>query len=119
MDGNPLFRPGQPRCWLRTVSAILEQDVHGDGWSRAQAMHLIHDAFQRACEAEGKRARAIDRRAAADCCAGVQEQVDLLQAMEARPGGGFGATAHYAQMLPWSAPRIRYVGERMLAESIR
>ncbi len=121
MDGDPLFRLVQLKFYLRTVAnAILDQGVHVDGWSRERAMHLmVHDTFQQEREASGKWVRAqLTSAQLPTYFVGVQEQLDLRDAMQSKLGDKFDAKAYHDQVLSHGAPATRYVRELMLEKPI-
>ncbi len=122
LDGDPLFRLVQLKFYLRTVAnAILDQGVQVDGWSRAQAMHLmVHDTFQQEREASGKWVRAqLTSAQLPTYFVGVQEQFDLRDAMQRKLGDAFDLKAYHDQVLSYGAPPTRYVRELMLEQPIR
>ncbi len=122
LDNDPLFHLVQLKFYLRTVAnAILDQGVHVDGWSREQAMQLMtHDTFQQESEAAGKWTRAqLTSAQLPTYFVGVQEQLDLREAVRARQGAAFNLKAYHDQVLSYGAPPVRYVHELMLDEPIR
>ncbi|MBN8717409.1 MAG: DUF885 domain-containing protein [Xanthomonadales bacterium] len=122
LDGDPLFHLVQLKFYLRTIAnALLDQGVHVDGWSRAQAMRLMtHDAFQQESEAAGKWVRAqLTSAQLPTYFVGVQEHLDLREAMRRRLGERFDLKAYHDQVLSYGAPPVRYVRELMLDEPIR
>lgn len=119
---DPLFHLVQLKFYLRTVAnAILDQGVHVDGWSREQAMQLmVHDTFQQESEAAGKWVRAqLTSAQLPTYFVGLQEQLDLREAVRARQGAAFNLKAYHDQVLSYGAPPVRYVRELMLGEPIR
>ena len=122
MDHDPLFHLVQLKFYLRTVAnALLDQGVHVDHWSREQAMQLMtRQAFQQEREAAGKWVRAqLSSAQLPTYFVGVQEQLDLRHAMEAKLGNQFNLKAYHDQVLSYGAPPVRYVHELMLDEPIR
>lgn len=122
LDGDPLFHLVQLKFYLRTIAnALLDQGVHVDGWSREQAMHLMtHDAFQQESEAAGKWVRAqLTSAQLPTYFVGVQEHLDLREAMRRKRGDRFDLKAYHDQVLSYGAPPVRYVRELMLDEPIR
>ena len=122
LDNDPLFHLVQLKFYLRTVAnAILDQGVHVDGWTREQAMQLMtHDTFQQESEAAGKWVRAqLTSAQLPTYFVGVQEQLDLREAVRARQGAAFNLKAYHDQVLSYGAPPVRYVRELMLDEPIR
>ncbi|MFN7136692.1 MAG: DUF885 domain-containing protein, partial [Thermomonas sp.] len=119
LDGDPLFHLVQLKFYLRTIAnALLDQGVHVDGWSREQAMHLMtHDAFQQESEAAGKWVRAqLTSAQLPTYFVGVQEHLDLREAMRRKLGDRFDLKAYHDQVLSYGAPPVRYVRELMLDE---
>lgn len=122
LDGDPLFHLVQLKFYLRTIAnALLDQGVHVDGWSREQAMHLMtHDAFQQESEAAGKWVRAqLTSAQLPTYFVGVQEHLDLREAMRRKRSDRFDLKAYHDQVLSYGAPPVRYVRELMLDEPIR
>ncbi len=122
MGGDPLFRLVQLKFYLRTIgNAILDQGVHVDGWTREQAMDLmVRRTFQQEREAAGKWVRAqLTSAQLPTYFVGVQEQLDLRRAVEAREGAAFDAHKYHDRVLSFGAPPVRFVRELMLDEPIR
>jgi uncharacterized protein (DUF885 family) len=122
LDGDPLFRLVQLKFYLRTIgNAILDQGVHVDGWTREQAMDLmVRMTFQQEREAAGKWTRAqLTSAQLPTYFVGVQEQLDLRKAVEAKEGATFDAKRYHDTVLSFGAPPTRYVREMMLDEPIR
>jgi uncharacterized protein (DUF885 family) len=122
LNGDPLFRLVQLKFYLRTIgNAILDQGVHVDGWTREQAMDLmVRLTFQQEREAAGKWVRAqLTSAQLPTYFVGVQEQLDLRKAVEAREGTKFDAKRYHDTVLSFGAPPVRYVREMMLDEPIR
>jgi uncharacterized protein (DUF885 family) len=122
LDGDPLFRLVQLKFYLRTIgNAILDQGVHVDGWTREQAMDLmVRQTFQQEREAAGKWVRAqLTSAQLPTYFVGVQEQLDLRKAMEAKEGAKFEQKRYHDTVLSFGAPPTKYVRELMLGEPIR
>ena len=122
LDGDPLFHLVQLKFYLRTIAnALLDQGVHVDGWTRAQAMHLMtHDAFQQESEAAGKWVRAqLTSAQLPTYFVGAQEHFDLRATMEQKLGAKFDLKAYHDQVLSYGAPPVHFVRELMLDEPIR
>lgn len=122
LDNDPLFHLVQLKFYLRTVAnALLDQGVHVDGWSREQAMYLMtHDVFQQESEAAGKWVRAqLTSAQLPTYFVGVQEQLDLREAVRARQGAAFDLKTYHDQVLSYGAPPVRYVRALMLDEPIQ
>jgi uncharacterized protein (DUF885 family) len=122
LDGDPLFHLVQLKFYLRTIgNAILDQGVHVDGWTREQAMDfMVKRTFQQEREAAGKWVRAqLTSAQLPTYFVGVQEQLDLRKAVEAREGASFNARRYHDRVLSFGAPPIRYVRALMLDEPIQ
>ncbi|HST45889.1 MAG TPA: DUF885 domain-containing protein, partial [Luteimonas sp.] len=122
LDDDPLFRLMQLKFYARSVgNAILDQGIHVDGWSKAQAMDLmVRQTFQQQSEAEGKWVRAqLSSTQLATYFVGAQEHFDLRRAMEAKLGDGFDLKAYHDDVLSHGAPPVRFVRQLMLDEPIR
>ncbi len=122
LDNDPLFRLVQLKFYLRTIgNAILDQGVHVDGWSRAQAMDFMtRQTFQQEREAAGKWVRAqLTSAQLPTYFVGVQEHFDTRRAVEARRGADFDLKAYHDQVLSYGAPPVRFVRQLMLHEPIR
>ncbi|MFT4246408.1 MAG: DUF885 domain-containing protein [Pseudomonas sp.] len=121
LDHDPLFHLVQLKFYLRTIAnAILDQGVHVDGWSQAQAMRLMtHDTFQQESEARGKWVRAqLSSAQLPTYFVGVQEHLDLRQAVREKLGDKFDLKAYHDQVLSYGAPPVRFVRELMLDQPI-
>lgn len=122
LDHDPLFQLVQLKFYLRTIAnALLDQGVHVDGWSREQAMHLMtHDAFQQEREAAGKWVRAqLTSAQLPTYFVGVQEHLDLRDAIRRKLGDRFDLKTYHDQVLSYGAPPVRYVRALMLDEPIQ
>lgn len=122
LDGDPLFRLMQLKFYARTVAnAILDQGLHVDGWSKAQAMDLmVRQSFQQEREAEGKWVRAqLSSGQLATYFVGAQEHFDTRKAWEAKMGDGFDLKQYHDRVLSYGAPPVRFVRQLMLDEAIR
>ena len=122
LDNDPLFRLVQLKFYLRTIgNAILDQGVHVDGWTRAQAMDFMtRQTFQQEREAAGKWVRAqLTSAQLPTYFVGVQEHFDLRKAMEEKQGDAFNLKAYHDQVLSYGAPPVRFVRELMLDEPIQ
>ncbi|SHF37352.1 DUF885 domain-containing protein [Thermomonas hydrothermalis] len=122
LDHDPLFQLVQLKFYLRTIAnALLDQGVHVDGWSREQAMHLMtHDAFQQEREAAGKWVRAqLTSAQLPTYFVGVQEHLDLRDAVRRKLGDRFDLKTYHDQVLSYGAPPVRYVRALMLDEPIQ
>jgi uncharacterized protein (DUF885 family) len=95
---------------LRTITnAILDQAVHVDGISQADAMTLMtKTAFQQEREAAGKWVRAqLSSTQLSTYFVGVSEHDALRAEAEKRPG--FNLKAYHDQVLSYGSPPARYV----------
>jgi uncharacterized protein (DUF885 family) len=122
LKDDPLYRLVQLKFYLRTISnAILDQGVHVDGWSKEQAMELMtHQAFQQQSEAEGKWRRVqLTSAQLPTYFVGLQEQVDMRAAAEARWGKDFTLRRYHDAVLSHGAPPVRFVRALLLDEPIR
>ncbi len=122
LDGDPLFRLVQLKFYLRSIgNAILDQGVHVDGWTRAQAMDFMtRQTFQQEREAAGKWVRAqLTSAQLPTYFVGAQEHFDTRRAVEARRGGAFVLKRYHDQVLSYGAPPVRFVRQMMLDEPIR
>ena len=122
LDNDPLFRLVQLKFYLRTIgNAILDQGVHVDGWSRAQAMDFItRQTFQQEREAAGKWVRAqLTSAQLPTYFVGVQEHFDTRRAVEAKQGADFRLKDYHDRVLSYGAPPVRFVRQLMLDEAIR
>ncbi len=122
LDNDPLFRLVQLKFYLRSLgNAILDQGVHVDGWSRAQAMDFMtRQTFQQEREAAGKWVRAqLTSAQLPTYFVGVQEHFDTRRAVEAKLGSDFRLKAYHDRVLSYGAPPVRFVRQLMLDEAIR
>lgn len=120
-DSDPLFRLVQLKFYLRTIAnAILDQGVHVDGWTHAQAMDLmVNQTFQQEREAEGKWRRVqLTYAQLPTYFVGVQEHFIMRKAMEAKLGSAFDLQKYNDAVLSHGAPPVRYVRELLLDEPI-
>ncbi|MBL6936470.1 MAG: DUF885 domain-containing protein [Alphaproteobacteria bacterium] len=104
---------------LRTITnAILDQAVHVDGISQADAMTLMtKTAFQQEREAAGKWVRAqLSSTQLSTYFVGVSEH-DALRA-DAEKRQGFVLKAYHDQVLSYGSPPVRYVRALMFNEAI-
>ncbi|HKY91637.1 MAG TPA: DUF885 domain-containing protein [Nevskiaceae bacterium] len=119
---DPLFRLVQLKFYLRTIAnAILDSGVHVDGWTREQALDLmVRRTFQQQREAEGKWKRAqLTSAQLPTYFVGVQEQLEMRKAAEAKLGPGFQAKAYHDAVLAHGGPPVRYVRQLLLDEPIQ
>ena len=122
LDNDPLFRLVQLKFYLRTIgNAILDQGVHVDGWTRAQAMDFMtRQTFQQEREAAGKWVRAqLTSAQLPTYFVGAQEHIDARRAVELAQGDRFNLKTYHDQMLSHGAPPVRFARQLMLDEAIR
>ena len=122
LDNDPLFRLVQLKFYLRTIgNAILDQGVHVDGWTRAQAMDFMtRQTFQQEREAAGKWVRAqLTSAQLPTYFVGAQEHFDARRAVELAQGDRFNLKTYHDQMLSYGAPPVRFARQLMLDEAIR
>ncbi len=121
-SSDPLFRLMQLKFYARAVAnAILDQGLHVDNWTKAQAMDLmVKQTFQQEREAEGKWIRAqLSSGQLATYFVGAQEHFDTRRAVEAKQGQAFALKAYHDKVLSYGAPPVRFVRQLMLDEPIR
>ena len=121
LDRDPLFRLMQLKFYARSVgNAILDQGIHVDGWSKAQAMDLmVRQTFQQQSEAEGKWVRAqLSSTQLATYFVGAQEHFDMRRAAQAKLGDRFQLKAYHDRVLSYGAPPVRFARQLMLDEPI-
>lgn len=119
---DPLFRLMQLKFYARAVAnALLDQGVHVDNWTKAQAMDLmVRQTFQQEREAEGKWVRAqLSSGQLATYFVGAQEHFDTRKAWQARQGDAFDLKQYHDKVLSYGAPPVRFVRQLMLGEPIR
>lgn len=118
---DPLFRLMQLKFYARAVAnAILDQGLHVDNWTKAQAMDLmVRQTFQQEREAEGKWVRAqLSSGQLATYFVGAQEHFDTRKAWEAKAGDAFDLKQYHDKVLSYGAPPVRFVRQLMLDEPI-
>ena len=122
LDNDPLFHLVQLKFYLRTMAnAILDQGVHVEGWTRDQAMDLMmRRTFQQEREAAGKWVRAqLSSAQLPTYFVGVQEQLDMREAVRAAWGPKFTLKAYHDAVLSHGAPPVRFTRKLLLNEPIR
>ena len=122
LNNDPLFHLVQLKFYLRTIAnALLDQGVHVDGWTREQAMELMtKQTFQQEREAAGKWVRAqLTSAQLPTYFVGVQEQLDMREAVKKAWGPKFTLKAYHDAVLSYGAPPVRFVREMILDEPIR
>jgi uncharacterized protein (DUF885 family) len=121
LDHDPLYHLIQLKWYLRSIAnAILDQAIHVDGMSEADAMKLMMDGtFQQEREAAGKWTRArLGSTQLPTYFVGVQEHLDLRKAYEEKMGANFNLKAYHDKELSYGSPPVRYVRALMLDEPI-
>lgn len=116
---DPLCKLTQLKVYLRTISnAILDQAIHCDGMTEAEAMTLMtQTAFQAEREAAGKWDRArMSATQLSTYFVGRQEH-DGLRAEAAREPG-FTLKAYHDRVLSYGSPPARYAGALMFGRPI-
>ena len=112
--GDPLTRMVQLKWYLRSVvKAMLDQAVHVDGMSRAQAMKLLTEGgFQEEREAAAKWTRAqLTSAQLSVYFVGAQEHFALRAEAEQRAGAAFDLREYHDKVLSFGAPPVRFVRE--------
>lgn len=116
MGGDPLMQLIQRKWYLRAVAnAILDQAVHVDGISRAEAMRLMtHDTFQEEREAAAKWVRAqLTSVQLSTYFVGAQEHFELREEARRRWGEGFTLKRYHDTVLSFGSPPVRHVRSLM------
>ncbi|HKP66436.1 MAG TPA: DUF885 domain-containing protein [Casimicrobiaceae bacterium] len=122
LDNDPLYHLVHLKWDLRAISnAILDQAIHVDGMSEADAMKLMTEkTFQQEREAAGKWTRArLTSAQLPTYFVGWQEHLDLRKEVEKRDGDKFDVKAYHDKVLSFGSPPVRYVRELMLDEPIQ
>lgn len=112
LDGDPLMKLIQLKWYLRSVvNALLDQAVHVDGISRAEAMKLMTESgFQEEREAAGKWTRAQLTSAQLPVYfVGAQEHFALRAEAQERAGGAFALKDYHDKVLSFGSPPVRFV----------
>jgi uncharacterized protein (DUF885 family) len=121
LEDEPLMRLINLKWYLRTVvNAIIDQSIHVDGMTRADALQLmIEGAFQEESEATGKWTRAqLTSTQLSTYFVGYQEHIDLRQEAESRRGDGFSLRSYHDEVLSYGSPPGKYVQALVLDEPI-
>jgi uncharacterized protein (DUF885 family) len=122
MDNDPLMQLIQRKWALRAfANAILDQAIHVDGMSEADAMKLMTvTTFQQEREAAGKWTRArLTSAQLPTYFVGYAEHVDLRKEVEKREGDKFNLKAFHDKLLSYGSPPVRFARELMLDEPIK
>jgi len=121
LDNDPLYHLVHLKWDLRSIAnAILDQAIHVDGMSEADAMKLMTEkTFQQEREAAGKWTRArLTSAQLPTYFVGWQEHMDLRKEVEKREGDKFDVKAYHDKVLSFGSPPVRYVRELMLDQPI-
>ena len=120
---DPLMRLMVLKWYLRSIAnALLDQAVHVDGMTEADAMKLMtRDTFQEEREAAGKWTRArLTSSQLSTYFVGFQEHVALRKEMEKSWGSDFFSLRKYHDtLLSFGSPPTQHVRALMLGEQIR
>jgi len=111
---DPLTRMVQLKWYLRSVvNAMLDQAVHVDGMSRAQAMKLLTEGgFQEEREAAAKWTRAqLTSAQLSVYFVGAQEHFALRAEAQQRAGAAFNLREYHDKVLSFGAPPVRFARE--------
>src|SRR6185503_19683898 len=111
---DPLMRLIQLKWYLRVVlNALLDQAVHVDGISRANAMKLMTEtAFQEEREAAGKWTRAqLTSAQLPEYFVGAQEHFALRAEAQQRWGAEFRLRQYHDRVLSFGTPPVRFARE--------
>lgn len=112
LDNDPLMKLVNRKWYLRGIAnAIIDQAIHVDGMTRAEAMHVMtHDTFQEEREAAGKWVRAeISSTQLSTYFVGFQEHWDLRQEAELRWGARFNLKDYHDRLISFGSPPVRFV----------
>jgi len=116
-ENDPLMQLVVLKWYLRDVTnAILDQAVHVDGISEAQAMKLlIEDGFQEEREAAGKWRRAcLTSAQLSTYFVGYLEHVQLRKDVEKAWGDKFNLKTYHDTVLSFGSPPVQFVRSLML-----
>lgn len=117
MNNDPLMKLINLKWYLRGLTnAIMDQAIHVDGMTQAQAMELMtKTGFQQEREAAGKWVRAqLTSAQLPTYFVGFQEHLDLRREMEQKLGDKFDLRAYHDKALSFGSPPVRYVRAQML-----
>ena len=121
LDNDPLYHLIHLKWDLRQISnAILDQAIHVDGMSEADAMKMMTvKTFQEEREAAGKWTRArLTSAQLPTYFVGWQEHLDLRAEAQKRDGDKFDLKAYHDKLLSFGSPPVRYARELMLDQPI-
>lgn len=115
-----------PEMWLMyykwnlrsTCNFILDYDVHVNGISKEQAIHLlVNEAFQQQSEAEGKWRRVtLTQVQLCSYFTGFTEIYELREELKAKMGSKFNLKAFHEKFLSYGSAPVKYIREMMLKE---
>lgn len=115
-----------PEMWLMyykwnlrsTCNFILDYDVHVNGISKEQAIHLlVNEAFQQQSEAEGKWRRVtLTQVQLCSYFTGFTEIYDLREELKAKMGSKFNLKEFHEKFLSYGSAPVKYIREMMLKE---
>lgn len=115
-----------PEMWLMyykwnlrsTCNTILDYDVHVNGISKEQAIHLlVNEAFQQQSEAEGKWRRVtLTQVQLCSYFTGFTEIYDLREELKAKMGSKFNLKEFHEKFLSYGSAPVKYIREMMLKE---
>ncbi|MHB8530471.1 MAG: DUF885 domain-containing protein, partial [Caulobacteraceae bacterium] len=118
---DPLYRLVVLKTKLRSITnAILDQAIHVDAMSRADAMALMQrTAFQEEGEASGKWVRAsVSSAQLPYYFVGSEEHWGMRREAEQRWGDGFDLKRYHDSVLAFGSPPARFVRQLMFDEPI-
>ncbi|MEZ5943448.1 MAG: DUF885 domain-containing protein [Planctomycetaceae bacterium] len=121
LDGDPLMRLVTLKWNLRGIAnAILDQNVHVNGMTREQAMHLMtHDTFQEEREAAGKWIRAqVTSAQLSTYFVGVEEHFDMREKVQKKWSSDFTLKKYHDTVVSFGSPPVRFVQALLLEEAI-
>ncbi|MEZ5938786.1 MAG: DUF885 domain-containing protein [Hyphomonadaceae bacterium] len=118
---EPMRRLTNLKMRLRsTTNALLDQGVHVDGWSEAQAMaFMTGDAFQEEREAAGKWTRArVSSGQLSTYFVGMTQHHAVRREIESGEGDSFNLKAYHDRVLSFGSPPVRLARAMMLDEAV-
>jgi uncharacterized protein (DUF885 family) len=121
MNGDSLYKLVVLKTKLRSITnAILDQAIHVDGMSRAEAMKLMMEtAFQEEGEAAGKWVRAsVSSAQLPFYFVGSEEHWGIRREAETRWGAGFCLKRYHDGVLAFGSPPARFVRQSLFDEPI-
>ncbi len=121
LDKDPLMRLIVLKWYLRDITnAMLDQAVHTEGMTRAEAMQLlVEDAFQEEREAAGKWTRArLTSAQLSTYFVGYLEHDDLRREVEEAWGDQFHLKKYHDKVLSFGSPPVQFVRALLLEREI-